>query len=290
MFCPTCGTQHPDDAKFCPGCGAPNAPQQAAAPQQPAPQEPTLNQQPVYQQPVAPQQPVYQQPAYQPPVSQPVVVAPATAYQKKLAVLLAIVAIFALFVGLAHTFCLVDVPVSVDVEVDTSDLGLGGLGNMMGGGMSALSSIEIDGSVGNIYISPDILSEAFDLLDTATGGQIEASFSMGYVGLIGFGLLNLLIAVIGVLFYLRARSNNALYTQFFGGFIKAKTPAGVMGILGVGACLLEIVCMWFTGFNEEMMGQSAGISVGVHWITWVALIIYGALAASQFLAIDKEEA
>ena len=109
------------------------------------------------------------------------------------------------------------------------------------------------------------------------------------MGLIVFGVLNLAIAAICVLFYLRARSNNGLYDSICGSFIKGKTPAAFIGIVGVAACLIEIICMWFTGFDYSMMGQSVGMSVGVHWITWIALIAYGALAASQLLAIDKTE-
>ena len=277
MFCTKCGSQCADNAAFCTTCGAP----MNAAPQQP-----------VYQQPAAPQQPVYQQPAPQP-VAQ---IAPATAHQKKMAVILAILAVFALVVGILHTFCLVDLPMSMDVDVETKSL-MGGYDDYdyddygMGMSMSSLvPSVEIDGSIGDIYVSPGILSELFDLLDSASGGMVDASFSMGYVGLIVFGVINLLIAVVGILFYLRARSNNGLYDQFFGSFIKAKSPALILGIAGVAACLIQIVCMWFTGFEIEQMGMSLGVSVGVHWITWIALIAYGALTLSQLLAIDKNEA
>ena len=102
MFCPKCGSQNPDGALFCTGCGekliveaaaavseaaapvaeeAVQAVEEAAAPvveafalaaeeipaQQPEFQQPVY-QQPVYQQPA--QQPVYQQPVYQQPVYQ----------------------------------------------------------------------------------------------------------------------------------------------------------------------------------------------------------------------------
>ena len=59
MFCPNCGTQNADGAKFCSGCGAPLGAQQ---PQQ------------QYQQPQQPQQQYqqprqqYQQPQYRPQV------------------------------------------------------------------------------------------------------------------------------------------------------------------------------------------------------------------------------
>jgi len=83
MFCNKCGNQIPEDAMFCPVCGAPKAapqpeaqpwPQQPQAqqawPQQPWPQQPQAQQpqaqQPYPQQPYA-QQPYQQQPYYAPP-------------------------------------------------------------------------------------------------------------------------------------------------------------------------------------------------------------------------------
>jgi hypothetical protein len=68
MFCPTCGKQMPDDAKFCDGCGsaigdqrrpAPQQPIYAAVPPPPPPQ--AYGQPPGFQ---TPQPAYYQSPAY----------------------------------------------------------------------------------------------------------------------------------------------------------------------------------------------------------------------------------
>lgn len=252
MFCNNCGAQHADDAVFCPGCGASL---QTATTETPTTQEP-----------------VYYAPA------QPVTIASASAQQKKMAVVIAIIAIFALIVGFAHTFCMVELPVSVSADVDTSSMGL--TGDM---------AIDVDGSITVFSATPGLLSEAFDVADRATKGLIDESFAMGYVGLILFGLANLVIAAIGVLFYLRARFNNPLYDQTIGRICKCKTPAVIIGLTGVAAALLEILFLCFVGIEEEAGGASASLSIGVHWLTWVSLFIYGALAASQLLAIDKTE-
>ena len=63
MYCPNCGKQNPDDAKFCESCGAPTAAAEAPKaapppPPPPPPQQPVYNQQPV-QQYAPPQQTYY---------------------------------------------------------------------------------------------------------------------------------------------------------------------------------------------------------------------------------------
>ena len=98
-FCSNCGKALEDAARFCDGCGAAQAAQETAAPQQPTYQPPAFQQSPYYQPPhqanyQPSQQPVYQapvqqptqQPVYQAPVQQPTqqpVQQPATGEDKK---------------------------------------------------------------------------------------------------------------------------------------------------------------------------------------------------------------
>ena len=65
MYCPNCGKQNPDDAKFCESCGAPTAAAETpkAAPPPPPPPPP---QQPVYNQPPVQQYAPPQQTYYPP--------------------------------------------------------------------------------------------------------------------------------------------------------------------------------------------------------------------------------
>ncbi len=75
-FCPGCGAQAADNAKFCLTCGKPLTAQQPVQPQyqqqqyQQVPQSQPYQQQPQYQQPQYQQVPQYQQPYQQPAYAQ----------------------------------------------------------------------------------------------------------------------------------------------------------------------------------------------------------------------------
>lgn len=66
MFCTKCGKQLPDGTKFCTGCGASLAGENAA----PAPQQEPISQAPQFQQPAPQQEPIPQAPQFQQPAPQ----------------------------------------------------------------------------------------------------------------------------------------------------------------------------------------------------------------------------
>ena len=290
MFCPTCGAQNPDDSRFCQTCGksmepAPFTPPVQAVPQ--APQAPVCPPPPVYapepQPTVAPQPPAPPQPRI-----------PATAKQKKAAVILALVAVFALVMGFVNTFCMVELPVSVDADLSGAAQALGMNSSMdldlddledMGSAALLAGGLDLSGSIVVVDVSMGILSEVSDLLDTATSGQYNLGTGMGYVGLILFGIINLAIAAFGVLYYLQIRT---VKKDFFP-FLKGKSPLALVGLAGTVGAIAQILLMFTTGLSESIMGMSAGISIGVHWSTWLSLILYGALAGYELLRLDKTQ-
>lgn len=299
MFCPNCGKECTDVAKFCPNCGTTinaqpkpvvipvaepvpvSAPAPAPAPvavPAPAP-APVAAPAPVVT-PVEVQAPVA------PPAPKTVTITPATTAQKKAAVLLAVLALFALFIGISHTFCMVELPVSVSVDMQmpspfaaSSD----GYSSYFGG--TTTQMLEIDGTVTVFDSTLGLLSEASDLAGQATGGVIDITVGTGYAALIIAGLINLTIAAFGALYYISIRTGKC---NIFG-FLKGKSPAMWIGIAGAAAAIIEILLMMTTGLSEEMNGMSASLSIGTHWSTWICLIIYGGVAAYELLRFDKSE-
>lgn len=237
---------------FCTKCGTQYADGSAFCPNcgnatNAAPQQP---QQPVYQQPAQPQyqQPVYQQPAH-PQYQQPHQPAPAgdlgATLKKNLALILVIVAVFGALMFILNTFQILELPV--------------------------------DGSGQSVSQSVSDISDAWD--------ELGESFAMGYVANIIIGIANLVVAAIGILYFLKEKNNMPYYDQFVGKILKGLSPALAMGIIGAAGAVLQFIFMMFTGI--EFWGVE--ISVGVHWLTWVSLVIYAALATVDFLVINKKK-
>lgn len=278
MFCSACGHQCTDDTKFCPVCGAPfDAESQSAADPQVAP--------PIYSEPVR-------------------VVKPATSAQKKAAVILALVAVFALVLGIANVFCMQELPLSMsaDISVPMSGMGMASLGGYAYDDYDeyydeydyddyttptaiAPKMLELSGSVVVLDVTVGILSELSDLLDTASGGMYEFSVGGAYAGLIIFGIINLAIAFFGILYYVHIRTGK----PFFFGFLNGKSPALFVGIIGAIGALGQILLMLTTGISESANGQSLTLDLSAHWSTWVALAVYLSVAGYELLRLDKHE-
>lgn len=219
MFCPNCGAACDDGAMFCGSCGNAMQPQ---APQQPA-----------------------QQPAQ------------ATDFvgvlKKNWTMVIAVVAVFALVMGILTTFCILEAPATAKA--------------------AGYSETEY-GTVGDI-------SDALDALD--------GSFAGGIIGNILFGLINLAIAGVGALYFLKQQKNMPYYDQFVGKFLKGMSPAFVMGAAGAAGAVVQFILYLISGVSKSYFGVKMSVSVSVPWLTWVALAIYAVLAVVDFLLINKKE-
>ena len=153
---------------------------------------------------------------------------------------------------------------------------------------------------------------AFVLAIFNFGGQFDVSASVSYNGksestsgpvadiiesgekpliLIGnllFGFANLAIAAVATLLFLKEFKNLPYYDNFVAKFIKL-TPLFLMGVVGAGAALLQILFYAFSGESETFFGQTISISIGANWTTWVFLFVYAGLAVLDKLVLNKKE-
>ena len=109
--------------------------------------------------------------------------------------------------------------------------------------------------------------------------QIDGNF-MGDLGNILFGLINLVIGAVGILYFLKNQMNMPYYDNFVVKFLKVKEPAFLMGVAGAVGALVQFVC-----YKLVDVGPT---SLNVHWITWVLLVVYVVLAVVDKFVVNKK--
>ena len=212
----------------------------ANAPQQPQYQAP---QQPQYQQPQyqAPMQPQYQQPQYQAPMQPQYQQAPQQ--QMDFASLKKYTPFIA--VGMAVIALIFGILVLFNCfDVTVSSLG---------------------------YTSP-----AYDvslLLEDSDTAMIQ-------VGNILFGLILIVIAAVGGLFFAKNFGVKIYDSLTSVPFIKKDSPLFAMGALGAIGALFHFICFLCSG--------PTGISVNTPWFTWVILVVFAGIAAVDKFVFEKK--
>jgi len=106
--------------------------------------------------------------------------------------------------------------------------------------------------------------------------QIDGNF-MGILGNILFGLINLVIGAVGILYFLKNQMNMPYYDNFVAKFLKVKEPAFLMGVAGAAGALVQFLCY-----------KLIDGSLNVHWITWVLLVVYVVLAVVDKFVVNKK--
>ena len=103
---------------------------------------------------------------------------------------------------------------------------------------------------------------------------------MGILGNILFGLINVVIGAVGILYFLKNQMNMPYYDNFVVKFLKVKEPAFLMGVAGAVGALVQFVCYKLVDVGP--------VSLNVHWITWVLLVVYAALAVVDKFVLNKK--
>lgn len=119
--------------------------------------------------------------------------------------------------------------------------------------------------------------------------SMDKSLACVYIGNILFGIINLAIAAVGALYFLKKQNKMPYYDQFVGKYLKVKNPAFYMGVAGVVGVLLQVIFFAFCGVSESMMGMTMKMSVGIPWLNWVAFAIYAIVGAMGILVFNNED-
>ena len=119
--------------------------------------------------------------------------------------------------------------------------------------------------------------------------QMDKSLACVYIGNILFGIVNLAIAAVGALYFLKKQNKMPYYDQFVGKYLKVKNPAFYMGVAGVAATILQVIFFAFCTIKESMMGVTMSMSVGIPWLNWVAFAIFAIVGAMGLLVFNNED-
>lgn len=237
---------------FCTKCGSQFADGSAFCPNCGAP----VNAAP--EQPVQPEQPVYQQPVYQQPVyqqpaqpqyQQPYQPAPAGNLGATLKKNLALILVIVACFG-ALMFIL-----------------------------NTFQILDVTGSVSWGSNSESASVSPSDIDD----------FTLGTIGNIIAGLCSLVAAAIGILYFLKEKNNMPYYDQFVGKLLKGKNPGFAMGLIGAVGVILQVILFLLSGESETVWGTTMSVTYYPHWLCWVSLVIYAALAVVDFFVINKKK-
>ena len=142
----------------------------------------------------------------------------------------------------------------------------------------------------------------FQILDVrgsvSFGGESESTyvsatdiddFTLGIIGNVIAGLCSLVAAGIGILYFLKEKNNMPYYDQYIAKNLQGMNPGFIMGLIGAVGIALQFILFLLCGESESAWGMTVSVSYSIHWLCWVALAIYAALAAVDFLIINKKK-
>ena len=151
--------------------------------------------------------------------------------------------------------------------------------------LNVFSVFHVNACVSTMGMSQTNYVSVSDAADAA--GSYGTSAATIYIGNILFGLANLAVAAVGVLYFLKVTQNKPFYDQFIGSKIKFR-PGFLMGIVGAAGALLQVIMYLFCGASGSAMGIKMSFSFGVNWTTWVLLVAFVGLAVLDKVYLEKQ--
>ena len=257
MFCKNCGTQNQDGARFCAGCGADLTP--------------------------APAQPVYQAPVQQAPVQQaPVQQAPQLNLNPKTitTIIVALITVLALVFGILNTFGLYEVEVKTEVVSKDEE------------GNKDKNDGKVETDLADYYEQLEDWDDALDMWEEQDAKVIGGPVWTLIANLV-FGIVNLLIAVIGVLYLLKMYMGMPYYDMILGKTTRGQAPTKLMALVGAAASLIQMLILWIFPLKIETKGEwgssTTTSAVQVNAMTWIMLILCVLIIVVDFMKNNKNK-
>lgn len=225
----------------------------------------------------APAQPVYQAPVQQAPAQQ----APQLNLNPKTitTIIVALITVLALVFGILNTFGLYEVEVRTE-NVTKSE------------GEKNTEKGKFDTDLADYYESLEDWDETLDYYE-----EIDAKVVGGpvwtLIANLVFGIVNLLIAVIGVLYLLKMYMGMPYYDMILGKTTKGQAPTKLMALVGAAASLIQMLILWIFPLKvetESEWGSSTTTSaVQVNAMTWIMLILCVLIIVVDFMKNNKNK-
>lgn len=294
MFCPRCGSSIPESCTFCTQCGTSlaeiksnPAPQPVAQPQTPVYQA-SVYQAPVYQPPVAPQAPVVP-PA--PVAPQPVIPPKPVEPPKPVYIPDPVYTPESVYAAEPETPAKTRKPAK-PVSIDLWDTVRRNLALILAGLsifllIFAFNNITGDAELnmvraakGESQEAPAAISVIHKFYDGA-----DQFFWIARIGCVIYGVIAIVAAAAGILYFLQEKANSTLYKKIFSKFFKNLHPGIVVAVLVLIAtviqCLTFFTCIFDAGaFDMYVHLGETGKTM---------LIVYLVVAGISYLTVKQPE-
>lgn len=115
--------------------------------------------------------------------------------------------------------------------------------------------------------------------------ELDGKFTLILIANILFGLANLAVAAISVLYFLKENKKMDLYDKYIAKYTKGQSALFSVGVLGAAAALVQIIL--YAVCKANVYGIK--YTVAVHWTTWFALILYAGCAVLDKFVLNKKQ-
>ena len=152
--------------------------------------------------------------------------------------------------------------------------------------LNLFNTYEIPATVSFDGESETNYGDVADLFESDDDGK----YALALIGNVLMGVASLVIVIVGALYTLKKFNNTGLYDQFVAKIVKGSDPFFFIGIVGAVVALIQIIFYACCTQTAEFFGEKLTASIGVHWTTWVALVLYGLMAAADKFLLNKKAA